>query len=160
MESAPNGNGKDKVKHITIEDKINNYLLYIKRQTGDDVNISKIAETLSTPYGRNISMVLVNMGLVKYNSKGKYTIEEFEVTPTLVNSVISECRELGRTYNKNSNTNKKDSVKKEELKPEPKPINPFGFDGFDAIMVEKGTMVIGEYLLEGSFTITKRNKEE
>lgn len=142
------------MEHITINDKINNYLLVVKKQTGDNVNVSKIAEDLDVPYKRNISGVLVNLSLIKWNSKGNYTVTMPDVTELLVEQVIMECRNTAKAYNKSSRkTNAptvSDPVKKDTISQ-----TPFGFDSFDTIMVEKGKIIIGDYTLEGNFTITK-----
>jgi hypothetical protein len=136
-------------------------LVTLNKDTGKPVKVQGVVEQLAAPYRGNIVGAMANTGLIKWESKGIYTINEFTPSQALAMAVRTACIQAtskGRAQRKLTPI--------EEYKPKPEikvereiireQVNPFGFSSFDEIMIEKGTIIIGEYTLTGSFTL-KRN---
>lgn len=123
-------------------------LVGISKQQSE-FHINKVV-TESSPYRGNISGVLLNMNLIKQVRKGIYTKGDFIVNDSLAEKVILQCRVLTNKIPDESKPNT------EPVKQGTIVVNPFGFASFDSILVEQGKIFIGDYVLEGSFTITKK----
>ena len=146
-------------KEKDVMDGMNNFLLYLKK-SNQVVNVGQVATRMEAPYKQNLTGVLTNMNLVKFVRRGAYLPNIEIVDNNLVESVINECRKLA--ISSKAESRKTESVFEEKTQAVREvvrevPVNPFGFGDFDYIMVEKGKIVIGEYTLVGSFTLTKNN---
>jgi hypothetical protein len=132
-----------------------NFLLFLKKQP-EVMNAPLLAISTNTPYARNLPSVLVNIGVIKYIANSKYKMADVVITTELVDMIVAKLKEITNKAKYNMET--PNTIKLEPI-PTPVPVtivtNPFGFADFDYIMVEKGSIVIGQYTLTGSFTLTK-----
>lgn len=145
-------------ENITVN-AIHKLLVALSRYIGQPCNVSKLVEETKSPYRGNIVGAMANLNIIKWTAKGIYTVQDFDASIVLARAVRTAC--LGAT------SKGKKLIPLAEYKSEPKPepqvireivheqVNPFGFMMFDTMMIEKGTIIIGNYKLEGSFTLTK-----
>jgi hypothetical protein len=138
---------------------IQKLLIALQKDEGKPCKVGGLVEQLQSPYRGNIIGVLANLSLIKYESKGIYTIEDFQPSQSLAMAVRTACIQA----TSKGKGKKLIPLAEYEGKPKPEvtreiirePMNPFGFAAFDFIVVDKGIMIVGGYKLEGSFTLTK-----
>ena len=142
------------MKNTEMFTRMSNVLLALKRQNALGFNLGEFINKIDAPYKNNLLNVLVNIGAVEYVSRGKYKPTDFEVNDYNITQVIIACRAATKGKPRKENEEVK-MEQKPAIKVIERPTNPFGMDSFSTIMVEKGSIRIGDYLLEGNFTVTK-----
>lgn len=153
-----------------VSNRISAILAGISKTQGE-FHISRFVNS-DSPYRNNITTALVNRGLIKSVRKGYYVTGDFILNDALIDLVIKDCKEQTRTSKQNSRNASKG---KTPIVPEPKSeqhetkvvekiverpviVNPFGFDFFSEILITNGIIQIGDYILEGTFTIKRKAK--
>lgn len=135
-----------------VIDDLTTFLKKLSTKRGTIVQISKLADDEGVPYKGNIASSLVNMGFTKYVSLGKYQVLDFEANKFIAEAVRTDCINQSKATKKQRIKDVDTIAAREQLPP----VNPFGFTMFDTIMVTDGKIEFGDYVMEGSFTITKK----
>lgn len=169
MEQLTTKDANASTNEQTVHEKIKTFLKLL-RVSGDLISMNDLIIKKKPPYRGHIHTAIVNRGLIKFESRGKYRTTKFEVTDELVEDILSECRtsSTASTRRKAKATlEAREEAKKKKAevvieKPVVKEViaNPFGMVEFDSIYVEKGSIRFGKYVLDGTFTISRINTDE
>ena len=137
--------------------KIIDFLQKLLQYNGTTINMTALINEHKPPYSNQILSALVNTNTITWERRGWYKINKFYPSIEKAEEIRQYCaadntRTTRLRYRK-SNLDNVQAANNTVLTTIS--TAPFGFDSFTEIMVEQGSITIGEYTLTGNFTIKR-----